>query len=43
VGASDPLTFVAVALLLLATVVAASWIPAIRASRADPMRALRAE
>jgi putative ABC transport system permease protein len=43
VGASDPLTFVAVALLLLATVVAASWIPAIRASRADPMRALRVE
>ena len=43
VGASDPLTFVAVALLLLATVVAASWIPAIRASRADPMRALPVE
>jgi len=43
VGASDPLTFVAVPVLLLATVIAASWIPALRASRSDPMRALRVE
>jgi putative ABC transport system permease protein len=40
---TDPLTFVAVALLLLVTVLLACWIPARRASRVDPMIALRAE
>jgi putative ABC transport system permease protein len=36
-------TFAAVPLLLIAAAVAASWIPAWRASRVDPMEALRAE
>ena len=39
----DPFVFTVVTLLLVATAVAASWIPARRASRVDPMVALRAE
>jgi putative ABC transport system permease protein len=39
----DPLTIVAVALVLAATSFLASWLPAIAASRADPAIALRAE
>ncbi|HWM26406.1 MAG TPA: ABC transporter permease [Chthoniobacterales bacterium] len=40
---TDPLTFAVVALLLLSTALIACWIPARRASRVDPMIALRAE
>jgi predicted permease len=43
VGASDPLTYVAVGILLMFVAVAASYIPARRAMRVDPMVALRYE
>lgn len=43
VSALDPLTFGLVAMLLLGTALIACWIPARRASRVDPMIALRAE
>jgi putative ABC transport system permease protein len=40
---SDPVTFLAVPVLLLITATAASWFPALRASRADPATVLRVE
>ena len=43
VAPNDPLTLVAVTVLLALTSAAAAWIPASNASRADPATALRAD
>jgi putative ABC transport system permease protein len=39
----DPLTFVAVSLVIVLAGLAACWFPAMRATRVDPMIALRFE
>ena len=39
----DPTVFVVVSLTLISVAVAASWVPALRASRVDPNVALRSD
>lgn len=43
VQATDPLTFIAVPLVLGAVAVVATWIPALRAARVDPLISMRAD
>ena len=40
---SDPVTYAAIIVVLGVTAVLASWVPALRASRVDPVGALRAD
>ena len=41
VSATDPVTFATIAIVLMSVALLASYIPAIRAMRIDPMTALR--
>jgi ABC-type lipoprotein release transport system permease subunit len=43
VSPADPLTFAAVGLMVIAIALLACWLPARRATKANPMAALRAE
>jgi putative ABC transport system permease protein len=43
IASRDPLTFLAVPVVLVMTALVATWVPASYASRADPATALRAE
>lgn len=43
VGSGDPLTLMLVAILLVAVAALASWVPAFRAARLDPVTSLRVE
>jgi ABC-type lipoprotein release transport system permease subunit len=41
VAATDPLTFAAICILLAGVALLASWLPARRAARVDPLVAIR--